>query len=300
MRFSREEVEAAWAAIRKGGRGAGVDGVSLPDFRAHVDHEIPDLLRELNAGRYIPQPYRLVWVPKENGGVRPISVATVRDRLAQRVLLDRIQPIVERISLPSSFAYRPGIGVRQAVQAVCNARVSGFTEVLEADIANCFDNIDLNLVERLLADLGVETALLDLILQCLAAPGKAAGVRGDTLGLPQGAVLSPTICNLVLTGLDRALARRHRRLVRYADDFVVLCRSARACASAEKEVRNALSDLGLELNPRKTGMADFGQGFQFLGTRFVGTFTIVEKAAPYQGRRDRRKRPRPRKLDFIF
>lgn len=300
MHVCLEEIEEAWRSVRKGGRAPGVDGISVPEFRRNAYPRLLELNRALRSGLYVPAGYRAVSIPKETRGERTIRIATVADRIVQRVLLGRLHPLVEAVSLPSSFAYRPGIGVKQALLAVRNAHQSGFAHVLEGDVKDCFDTIRLDLVEELLWELGAERWLIEAILQAVEAGGPGAPQLADSVGLPQGAVLSPTLCNLVLTHLDRALDRRHRRLVRYADDFVVLCRSAGSCESALEEVTEALEDVGLRLNERKTGVTDFTRGFNYLGARFIGSFVIPEAPEPYRRKGQAVVKRKRRKLEYVF
>lgn len=301
MRLSLEELRAAWQFVRRGGRGPGLDGVTRERFTAHLDAELLALREQLRTGCYVPRAYRVVQFPKPGGGTRVLQIAGFRDRVVQRALLARLEPAVERISLPTSFAYRPGIGVREAVRAVCRARAGGFHEVFEGDVRACFDSIAFDLVADRLARLGLDTELIDLILECIAVGGPGLSPFSDVRGLPQGAVLSPTLCNLILTDLDRHMDRKHRRLVRYADDFLVLCRSERACLAAMAEVEEGLAAIGLELNPAKSALSDFGLGFDFLGARFVGSFVISHSAPPYGRKKNLSRRRRTvRKLEYIF
>jgi len=298
---SIDELLAAWKKVRKGGRAPGPDGVGYLRFAARADTELDMLRRDLNRGVYVPEGYRLIDIPKERGGTRPIQIATFRDRVAQRVLLHRLQPLVEAVSAPTSFAFRPGIGVKQALAAVHAAQTGGFADVLEGDVKDCFESISIDLVTECLAALDLDPEIIDLILQAITAGHDGPTASPDTRGLPQGAVLSPTLCNLVLSHLDRSMLRRHRRLVRYADDFLVLCRSPRACDAAHDEVSEALAEIQLRLNPHKTAVTDFQRGFEYLGARFIGTFVIAPHG-PHYGRPRQRPRLRsaPRKLSFIF
>jgi group II intron reverse transcriptase/maturase len=279
MRLEAGELEAAWDAIRKGGKAAGPDGMRLPQFACHADRELARLERDLRTGRYAPGLYRTVGVPKEDGGRRWLCVSNLRDRVAQRVLLARITPAIESASLPCSFAYRPGLSHYHALAAVREARDRGFVHLLRADVQECFDRISHELLAELLAELPLDRDIRRLVLECIGAG--QVGRPALEIGLPQGAVLSPALCNLVLTHLDRALSVRHLRPIRYADDFVVLALSARACESAQERAAYALWQLGLNLNERKTQITGFRQGFRFLGARFSGSFMTFEKKGRY-------------------
>jgi group II intron reverse transcriptase/maturase len=301
MRIDGEELWQAWEVIRRGGNAAGPDGVTVPDFRRHQVREIEALMRELRTGRYAPAAYRAIQVPKPSGGRRTLAVATVRDRVVQRALHDRILPAIERVALDCSFAYRPGKCHLDALAEAGRMRDSGFRYALRADVRNCFDEVNLFLVAALLRDLGVPEELLQLMLECLSAGFVGHRRPDDAHGLPQGAVLSPIICNLVLTQFDRAMAGRHRRLIRFADDFLILCQSATGCERALDRASEALGGIALALNDAKTEITDFGRGFRFLGARLVGSFIIPEKRPPYGPSARRFGAPAPcRRLDWIF
>lgn len=302
MQVTYEELVAAWKQVRKGGRAPGVDGVTLTTFAPECEGALHRLTRALRTGTYLPRVYRTVLIPKDQGRWRPIQVATVEDRLVQRLLLNRLQPLLEICALPSSFAYRPHIGVDNAFAALRDAREAGFRYVLETDIRDCFESIDLTLVEQACSELGLDRETVDLIMQCISAGSTWATSSSDCRGLPQGAVLSPALCNLVLTRFDRAMDRPHRRLLRYADDMLVMCRSPRACETALGEVEAALRELGLEMNLRKTGFADFETGFHFLGAQMVGSFILPQSPAPYAraSKTGTVTRKRTRKLEFVF
>jgi group II intron reverse transcriptase/maturase len=298
IRISDDELWEAWTAARRGGRAAGPDGVSLQEFGRGVARRLAALGRRLRSGRYAPGPYRRVCLPKPTGGVRTICVANVGDRVVQRALHHRLLPHVEAVSLPCSFAYRPSLSYRDAWAAVARHRASGFQQVLETDVEKCFDRIRIELVREMITQVVRDQPLIELVLECLTAAHEGAA----DLGLPQGAAISPCLCNLVLTDMDRALARRHMRLVRYADDMVVMCRSHGGVERALERAEEALASLGLSLNRRKTQVSDFRSGFDFLGARFVGGMVLAGGVAPYGAGRPAPspRRRRPRKLTYVF
>lgn len=301
MRVDEEALWSAWESIRHGGKSAGADGRTLKEFRLRQADEIKTLIKELRRDRYCAGLYRAVVVPKETGGSRILAVANVRDRIVQRWLHDQISPIVERSSLDCSFAYRPGRCYLDALERVAALRDAGFRHVLHSDVRNCFDEINLLLLGILLKQAGIEQQLVELILECVSAGFVGIPRPHDMQGLPQGAVLSPVLCNLVLTEFDRAMQGRHRRLVRFADDFLVLCQSEAGCQRALERVRRALADLGLALNEQKTEITSFEKGFRYLGAKIVRNFIIPEKRQPYHSMQDLsapcRRHPR---LDWVF
>lgn len=280
MRLFPREISIAWKSVRHGGKAPGPDGVTVAQFASRQEEEIARLEDDLRTGRYIHGPYRKVHVPKNDGGLRLLCLANFRDRLVQRLLLERITPALEALSSDASYAYRPGRGVKHALAEVARWRDRGFAHVLRADVKDCFETIQLELLEEMLVSLPVGEEIRQLILEAIAA----AWQGGPFQGLPQGAVLSPALCNLVLTPLDRAMEGKHFRFVRYADDFIVLAQSRRALETAERRAAYALWQLGLRLNDRKTVFTNFDRGFTFLGARLVKSFIIPIKPVRYPKR----------------
>jgi group II intron reverse transcriptase/maturase len=276
MRLLPREIQIAWKSVRHGGKSAGPDGWDAWAFSQVAAPQLEQLAAELASGGYLHGPYRQVRVPKPDGGLRLLALANIRDRIAQRLLLERLTPLLEQHALPCSYAYRPGRGVKQALAAVAEYRDRGFDQVLRTDVENCFDSIRLALVEEQLAALNVPREILQLVLEAIAAAGLE--------GLPQGAVLSPALCNLALTPLDQVLSAKHLRVVRYADDLIILAQSQRRLAEAQHRAAYTLWQLGLKLNARKTQMTSFEEGFRFLGARFVGNFMFVDKPVRYPRR----------------
>lgn len=301
MRLDEDGVWLAWEGVRHGGKSPGPDGQTLAGFRRRHAREIERLVEEIRRDRYRPGLYRAVQIPKEAGGQRIITVADVRDRIVQRWLHDQVAPVVERLSVDCSFAYRPHRCHLDALERVAALRDAGFRHVVHADVRNCFDEINLLLVAMLMEQAGIEPDLAQLILECLSAGFVGIPRPDDLHGLPQGAVLSPVMCNLVLTEFDRALQGRHRRLVRFADDFLVMCRSHSGCERALERSRDALADLGLAVNERKTEITSFDHGFRYLGANIVRSYIIPSKMQPYRAVQHPtapcRKHPR---LDWIF
>jgi group II intron reverse transcriptase/maturase len=194
----------------------------------------------------------------------------VRDRVLQRSALEVLTPLGERLFLPCSYGYRPGRCLQDAVERIVRLRDRGFDWVVDADIHDCFASLDRELlhrfVERLVPDPGLRR-LLDLWMGAAHHPGRAPAGRG----VPLGAVISPFLCNVYLHQLDAALGRRRLQPVRYADDFVVLCRSREHAEWALRAVEKVLRGLRLEPNPLKTRIVGFEEGFDFLGVHFEGT-----------------------------
>jgi len=268
--FSPQAMARAWLRVRANGGGPGVDEETIRAFEAHLEANLEALRQELLRGTYRPRPVRRVLVPKPDGGLRPLAIWALRDRVAQRVVYDYLEPIFEEEFLDSSYGFRPGRGVEEAVRAILSHRDAGYRWVVDADIKRCFDSMDTGLLMRLLRRRVRNRVVLRLIEAWLKARilNPASGERGRA-GTSQGGVLSPLLCNVYLHPFDLEMARRGLRLVRYADDFVILCRYKREAREAMAVAERALARLRLALNPHKTRIVHFDQGFRFLGVFFL-------------------------------
>jgi RNA-directed DNA polymerase len=383
---SRQSLYSAWRKVRANRGAAGVDAISIAQFEKNLEPNLTELTRNLLAKSYEPLPARYVSVPKSNGKLRDLAIPTVRDRVAQRSMLDHVEPLFEPHFLDCSFGFRPGRSTEMAIQRIVLARARGLMWTVDADIKDCFPSIDhgllmsdlrgaiedqdaLDLINlwldagaldgsrpaplwvsrwrsrvaelRLVADDAVR-GLLDEFLssklgsECvfrgeeaefgeerglsrpvpslgrtalrrifedgvLLAVAQRAAFRGasaarlfgiggaavaiglaagpvisklrrasqsPTAGAPQGAPLSPLLSNIYLHPFDVAITGSGHRLVRYADDFVLLCRSEAEAAKALTDVESTLGDRRLQVNQEKTRIVPPSEAFQFLGYRF--------------------------------
>jgi len=273
---SEEQLWLAWERTRANNGAAGSDGMTIARFDAFAKPAIARLSGALRSFRYRPGEARRVYVPKKSGGVRPLDIPNIVDRVAQGAASLTLMPVLEPEMEASSFAYRPGRGVMDAVRRVSALRRDGFVHVVDADISRFFESVPHEPLLARLERLTGGEAILDLIALWLEwyAP---AGV-----GLPQGSPLSPLLANLYLDSADEAMEGRGVRLVRYADDFLLLARSADKAEAALKGAREVLAGLGLELNLDKTRLVSFDQGFRFLGHLFVRSLVAreIEPDAP--------------------
>jgi len=267
-----ETLEAAWHKVKGNAGAPGVDGQSVEKFSARAEIYLEELERALRTGEYRPEPIKRVEIPKGGGKMRPLGIPVVKDRIVQTALKLVIEPIFEREFEESSYGFRPGRGCKDALREVEELIQQGYVHVVDADLKSFFDTIAhqalKSRVEERISDGGVHK-LIDLFLgQDIIQEMKRWTPVGGT---PQGAVLSPLLANIYLHPLDRQMKQKGYRMVRYADDFVVLCRTAEQAQAALNEVRAWVEQNGLSLNADKTHVGDCrqaGQGFEFLGYRF--------------------------------
>jgi len=259
--------------VREAGGGAGTDQQSLKQFENRLEEELGKLSEELHEGRYRPRPIRRVYIEKPGSRKkRPLGIPAVRDRVVQTALKMVIEPIFEREFEPTSYGFRPGKGCKDALRRVEELMRAGYMWVVDADLSNYFDSIP---HEGLMAEVEGRIAdgrVLQLIRGFLEQP-----ILEDMRqwmpeqGAPQGAVISPLLSNLYLHGVDKAMKEAGHEMVRYADDFVVLCRSRQEAEEALARVRELTEERGLQLHAEKTVLVNTqaeGQGFDFLGYRF--------------------------------
>jgi len=269
---AERSLRAAFARVRANQGSSGVDHVTVEKFETGLDDELRELGEALRMGAYCPQAIRRHYIPKPGSAEkRPLGIPTVRDRVVQTALRQVLEPIFEQDFAPHSYGFRPGRGCKDALRRVDELLKGGAVFVVDADLKSYFDTIP---HERLLAEVGRKVSdgrimkLLGQFLQQGILDGLAAWTPEQ--GTPQGAVISPLLSNIYLDPLDQLMAAQGFEMVRYADDFVVMCRSEAQAAQALAAIAAWTAQAGLTLHPTKTHIVDARtQGFEFLGYRFA-------------------------------
>ncbi len=264
-------LRAAFAAVKANRGAAGVDHVSIERYASDLDANLERLSESLRTGTYRPQAIRRHYIPKPGSQeMRPLGIPTIQDRVVQTALRMVLEPIYERDFAAQSYGFRPGVGCKDALRRVDELLKAGYVHVVDADLKSYFDTIPKDRLLALVAGKVADGRILKLVEAFLGQ-----SVLEDTRewvpeqGTPQGAVISPLLSNIYLDPLDHLMAGRGFEMVRYADDFVVLCRSPQEAAEALAVVRDWTEKAGLTLHPVKTRLVDAGtDGFDFLGYHF--------------------------------
>ena len=279
--FAPKTLALAWAKVRANKGVAGVDGQSIKRFAVRQDEYLAELSMALREGSYSPQAVRRVDIPKGDGKTRPLGIPTVKDRIVQTAVRLVVEPIFEHGFAEGSYGFRPGRGCHDALRVVDGLIKEGFTHVVDADLQAYFDTIPHDALMAQVEANVIDGGVLELIRGWLKADIlKGTASWTPTGGTPQGSVISPLLANIYLDPLDKLMAALGFRMVRYADDFVILCRTREDADASLAEIRAWVTANGLTLHPTKTHVGDCrvpGQGFEFLGYRFEAGRRFVRK-----------------------
>jgi group II intron reverse transcriptase/maturase len=257
----------------------GIDGQTVEDFADRAPEELALLVRELKDKSYRPQPVRRVEIRKEGGGIRELGIPTVRDRVVQQALLEILQPIFDPEFHPSSYGYRPGRSCHQAIaKAALFIRRYQRQWVVDMDLSKCFDTLDHDLILRAFRQRIADGSILGLLRMFLQSGVMLAdGWRASEEGSPQGGVISPLIANVYLDAFDQKMKARGHRIVRYADDILILTGSKSAAHNALKVARGILEgELLLRVNEQKTGIVHSRLGVNFLSVVIHTGYTRIK------------------------
>ncbi len=286
----KEFIEEAMSRVLDNKGGSGIDGYTVKDMEAEWEVFRDGLQLELSEKTFRPSPVRRVSIPKDGGGTRKLGIPTVKDRVVQMILVLLLEPIFEADFHDESYAYRRGKKATEAVESISKALYFGKTMVIEADLSQYFDTIDHKRLMKLIVGRVSDGAILALIKQFLKVPiieenksGKKKTIPNEDKGVPQGGVISPLLANLYLDQLDKAvnsLDPSRVKMVRYADDFVILLKEGLEEEMLER-LKVWLEKVGLQLNLRKTKISNTRakDKIEFLG------FELSERTSPRTGKR---------------
>lgn len=286
-------------ACKKG--AAGVDHVTVKGYAKHLEGNLARVRGQLAEGAYRPSRIRRTHIPKHGGNeTRPLGIPTVEDRIVQTALRHVIEPIFERTFANSSYGFRPGRGCKDALRAVFNLLKDGNLYIVDADLRQCFDRIPhatlLSRIKEQIADGKVLELIGAFLKQEILEDGVVTQPEDE--GTPQGATLSPLLCNIHLNPLDHRMEEAGIKMVRYADDLVIACRSRAEAERALETLKEWVEANGLELHPEKTRIADMTEidgCFDFLGYRFKRTKKgrLAKFPSPKSEKRLREKLKKP-------
>src|SRR5450759_4970942 len=266
--YKRKNLEMAWEKVRANRGSGGVDGQSLEEFSEQLEQQLDRLQRELQEDAYQPRPVRQVQIPKAGkpGAYRMLGIPTIYDRVCQQALLNRLEPIFEPVFDDANFGYRRGRSTQDDMRKVWKEIQSGREWIVDADLKDFFGSVEHEKLLTLVAQRIADGRVLRLIEAMLKAGSYGKGRLFPTeRGTPQGGVVSPLLSNILLTPFDREMRHKGYQLTRFAEDWVVTCKSAAEARAAVEAAGRILKQLGVELHPQKTRIVHVREGFEFLG-----------------------------------
>lgn len=266
--YKMKNLEVAWEKVRRNKGAGGIDGQSIDAFEGDLSANLKRLHEELKSNRYQPQLVRQQMIPKpgQPGKSRPLGIPTIYDRVCQQALLNRLEPIFETVFDDANFGYRKGRSPKDALRKIWKEVQTGCEWIVDADLKDFFGSVDheklMTLVNRRVSDGRVLSLIEDILKAGCYAQGKQFPTEQGT---PQGGVISPLLSNILLTPFDREMRKKGYRLTRWADDWVVTCKTRSEARAALSTARKILQELGVVLHAGKTRIVHVRQGFEFLG-----------------------------------
>jgi RNA-directed DNA polymerase len=280
--LSLANIEVSTDRVLKNGGAPGVDKITVERYASNREQYTEKLVIELRDNVYVPKPVKRIYIPKAGSKEkRPLGIPVVKDRIVQKALLNVIEPIFEKDFSESSYGFRPKRSCKDALREVNNLLKDGFIYVLDADIKGYFDSISHSKMMKLVGEKITDSRVLDLTKQFLKQ--NIMDEMKDWTpesGTPQGGIISPLLANIYLDGLDKLMGDREFKMVRYADDYVVLCKSMSKAEDALSTITQWMSEMELTLNSEKTitvNMDTTGASFDFLGYRFLNSKSRVKR-----------------------
>lgn len=267
--YKRKNLERAWESVRRNQGAGGIDGQSIAAFEEHREEHLERLAKELSAETYQPAPVKQVQIPKRGGKPgekRTLGIPTVYDRVCQQALLNRLEPIFEAEFDEASFGYRRGRSPQDALRKIWKEIQAGGEWIVDADLKDYFGSVEHDKVMALVGQRVSDGRVLRMVEAMLKADRSSVEDLIPTeRGVPQGGVISPLLSNILLTPFDKEMRSRGYQLTRFADDWVVTCRSAAEARAALAVATKILKALGVVIHPDKTRIVHVRQGFEFLG-----------------------------------
>lgn len=261
-------LKRAWDSVKENRGASGVDHVDIQEYGSALTENLEILHEQLKTDTYRPLPVLRVHIPKrgKTGEMRPLGIPTIRDRVCQQALKNRLEPIFEPTFHDSSFAYRPKRSAHDAMRKIWREIMEGNHWIVDADLRDYFGSVNHDRLIDMVAEKISDGRVLTLIRQILKAGYKECGKQYSTpSGTPQGGVISPLLSNIYLTPFDNEMVARGHKITRFADDWLVVCRTKSEAEQALKSAKEILNGLGLELHSGKTRITHISNGFEFLG-----------------------------------
>jgi group II intron reverse transcriptase/maturase len=266
--YSLTNLKIAWEKVKANKGAGGIDKETIETFEKVADEQIKTLHEELKTQSYEPTPVMRVYIPKPGkpNEKRPLGIPIIKDRILQQALKNRMEPIFEQKFSDSSFGYRPGRSPHDAMRKIWKEIMVGYHWIVDADLRDFFGTVNHEKVTEMVAEEISDGRVLSLIRLILEAGYVEKGKRYSTpKGTPQGGVISPLLSNIYLTPFDHAMTEQGYKLTRWADDWVILCKTRKEAEIVLNKAKEILSKLGLILHPEKTKIVHISWGFEFLG-----------------------------------